>query len=65
MLYNTQNRVCIIPINIKHLIPFEPEKVILSGGINANFIKKVRNLNYAAVSIDNSSLHAEYNFYQL
>ena len=67
MLYNTQNEGMAYNTcsNIIDLIPFEPEKVILSGGINANLIKEVRNLNYAAVSIDNSSLHTEFNFYQL
>lgn len=67
MLYNTDHEglaFCDYPGNID-LLPFHNSKVILSGGINFEFITKMRNLGFAAVSIDNSSLHHEFNFQQL
>ena len=48
-----------------HLPHFEPSKIILSGGINHEFIKKARNTNFAAICIDNSALHQEFNSGQL
>tara|TARA_B100000674_G_C37962224_1_gene972636 strand:+ start:1928 stop:2617 length:690 start_codon:yes stop_codon:yes gene_type:complete len=67
MLYNTdQEGLSFLDYpDIRHLYPFKNSKVILSGGINRHFIKKIRHEGFAAVSIDNSSLHHEFNFYQL
>ena len=67
MFYNTdQEGLAFLDYpDIRQLLPFPNSKVILSGGINFNYIKKVRHSGLAAVSIDNSSLHHEFNFTQL
>ena len=67
MLYNTDQEglaFCDVPY-YGHLFHFEYSKLILSGGINHEFIKKMRNSNFASVCIDNSALHQEFNFSQL
>lgn len=67
MLYNTEHEGLAFssrPDN-SHLYPFNHSKTILSGGINYEFIKKMRKSDFAAVCIDNSALHHEFNFYQL
>jgi imidazole glycerol phosphate synthase subunit HisF len=67
MLYNTDQEGLAFSndsdtINLLH---FDPSKIILSGGINHEFIKKTRKTNIAAICIDNSALHKEFNFSQL
>lgn len=67
MLYNTdQEGLAFLDVpDVRHLFPFEHSKLILSGGINHGYIKKMRKLDFAALCIDNSALHHEFNFYQL
>ena len=58
MLYNTQLEGCnYIAHSEIHHFPFANSKIILSGGVNRSFIKKVRNIDFAAVCFDNTSLH--------
>jgi len=67
MLYNTEQEGLAFrdtPDNT-HLFNLDPSKTILSGGINHAFIKNMRKSGYASISIDNSSLHHEFNFNQL
>ena len=47
------------------LFSFDPSKIIFSGGINFDFIKRMRNSKCASICIDNSALHQEFNFNQL
>lgn len=67
MLYNTTQEGLAFtnyPEN-SDLFYINHQKLILSGGINHDFIKKMRNSNFAAICIDNSALHQEFNFNQL
>ena len=67
MLYNTtQEGLAFSDFQENYdLFSINHSKLILSGGINHGFIKKVRNLNFASVCIDNSALHQQFNFSQL
>jgi imidazole glycerol phosphate synthase subunit HisF len=46
-------------------LPLPNSKIILSGGVNRAFIRKVRNLDFAAICFDNTFLHHEFCFSEL
>ena len=67
LLYDTENEgmaFCNVSDH-SQLFSFDPSKIIFSGGINFDFIKRMRNSKCASICIDNSALHQEFNFNQL